>query len=134
MGLFSKIFGKKASVFVEGDGNFDQEVVGESNYQKHLKRLCGGYSKVGARTEVTAELHYENKNPYDDKAIRVDVLGKTVGYLCREDARLYRKRIKKTGHEGIIVSCNAKIFGGKKVGVFKRTSFGIWLDLDIDEL
>ena len=134
MGFLFKIFGEKESIFIEGDGGYDLEVVGESNYQKHLKKLCAGYSKEGSRTEVVAKLHHEDRNPHDPKAIRVDINGKTVGYLCREDARLYRKRIKKTGHEGIIVSCNAKIFGGKKVGLFKKTYFGVWIDLPIEEL
>ncbi len=134
MGIFSKLFGRKEKVFVEGDGGFDLEIVGESHYQKHLNKLCGGHTKEGSKKEVVAELHYEDKNPHDNKAIRVDVNGKTVGYLSREDARYYRKRIGKTGNEGIIISCNAKIFGGKKLGVFKKTSFGVWLDLPFEEL
>jgi hypothetical protein len=134
MRFFSKLFGEKEKVFIEGDGGFDLEVVGESNYQKHLKKLCGGYSKEGSRTEVIAELHYENNNPHDKLAIRVDINGKTAGYLPREDARFYRKRVRKAGHEGIIISCNGKIFGGKKLGLFKKTFFGVWLDLPIDEL
>jgi len=134
MSLFSKLFGEKETVFVDGDGDFDLEVVGESRYVKHLKKICGGYSKSGHRKEVTAELHYEDKNSYDNKAIRVDINGKTVGYLDREDARFYRRKINKTGHEGIIVSCNAVIVGGKKLGLLKRTYFGVWLDLPLDKL
>jgi hypothetical protein len=110
------------------------EIVGESHYQRHLKKLSGGYSKDGSRTKVIAELHYENKNPHDNQAIRVDINRKTVGYLSREDARFYRKRIRKTGHEGIIIACNAVIVGGKKLGLLNKTNFGAWLDLPIEEL
>ena len=56
------------------------------------------------------------------------------GYLSREDARLYRKRIKKAGHDGITIQCNGKIFGGKKLGLFSNTNFGVWLDLPIEKL
>ena len=134
MSLFSKLFGEKETVFVDGNGEFDLEVVRESHYVKHLKKICGGYSKSGHREKVTAELHYEDDNPYDNKAIRVDINGKTVGHLSREDARFYRKKINKAGHEGIIVSCNAVIVGGKKLGLLKKTNFGVWVDLPLDEL
>ena len=134
MGIFSKLFGEKETIYIEGDGGFDLEVVGESHYQRHLKKLCGGYSKEGSKTEVVAKLIFENKNPHDNQAIRVDVEGKTVGYLSREDARLYRKRVRKTGHDGITMLCNGKIFGGKKLGLLSKTNFGVWLDLPIEKL
>jgi len=134
MGLFSKLFGEKETVYIEGDGGFDLEVVGESNYQKHLKKLCGGYSKEGSKTEVIAKLIFENNNPHDNQAIRVDIEGKTVGYLSREDARIYRKRIRKAGYDEITILCNGKIFGGKKLGLLRKTNFGVWLDLPIEEL
>jgi len=134
MGFFSRLFAEKEKVFIEGDGGFNQEVVGESHYQNQLKRISGGYTEKGSRKNVVADLYYEDDNPHDKKAIRVDVSGMTVGYLRKEDARLYRRRIKKTGHEGIIVSCNAVIVGGKKLGFLNKTSFGIWLDLPIEQL
>ncbi len=134
MGFLKDLFRSKEKVHVDGRGGYDLEVVGESNYQKHLKRICGGYSKEGHRKTVTAELHYEDDNPYDKKAVRVDVANGTVGYLSREDARLYRKRVKKTGREDIIITCNAVIVGGKKTGLFSRTYFGVWIDLPLEEL
>ncbi len=35
MGIFSKLFGDEEATFIEGVGDFDQEIVGESHYQKH---------------------------------------------------------------------------------------------------
>lgn len=134
MGLLSWLFGKKDKFFFEGEGSFNQEVVGESFYQKHLKRICGGYSKEGNRKQVVAELHYENYNKYDDKAIRVDIDGCTIGYLSRANARKYRRKIEKIGHEGVIISCNAVIVGGKNLGLLNKTNFGVWLDLSINKL
>jgi hypothetical protein len=134
MSLFTKLFGEQETVFIDGGGEFDQEVVGESHYQNHLKKICGGYKRRGNRKEVFARLHYENNNPHDKQAIRVDINGKTAGYLPREDARYYRKRIEKVGQEGIVISCNAIIFGGKKFGFLRKTHFGVLLDLPLKEL
>lgn len=134
MEISSKLYAEKEPVFVKGDGHYDLEVVGESHYQKHLESLCGGYSIKGSKQEVVAKLHYENCNTYDYNAIRVVVDGGTVGYLSHEMARLYRKRIEKAGQDGIIVSCKAKIFGGKRVWLLKKTDFGIWIDLPIEKL
>jgi hypothetical protein len=134
MGIFSELVAEKESVFIEGDNGFDLEVVGESDYQRHLKSICGGNLKQGSLKRTIAELHYEDKNPRDSEAIRVDVSGKTVGYLPIEEARLYRKKIEKTGYDEITVSCNAIIFGEKKVGLFRNTAIGVWLDLPIEKL
>jgi hypothetical protein len=81
-----------------------------------------------------AELHYDNSNPNDKNAIRVVVNGGAVGYLPPKHARLYRKRIEKTGYEGIIVSCKARILGGKRTWFFKKSDFNIWIDLSIKKL
>ena len=134
MGFLSNSNSETESVFIEGNSGFDLEVVGESDYQGHLKSICGGCLKQGSLKITIAELHYEDKNPCDSEAIRVEVNGKTVGYLPIEDARLYRKKIEKTGYEEITVSCNAIIFSEKKVGLFNKTVIGIWLDLPIEKL
>ena len=79
-------------------------------------------------------MHYENTNPHDKKAIRVVIDGGTVGYLTRKNARLFRKRIEKVRPEGLIISCDAEIIGGKRVGFFKKTDLGVLLDLPIKKL
>ena len=134
MGVFPEFFAEIEDVFIEGDGHYDLEVVGESHYQRHLKVLSGHYSNEGGDRELIAKLHYENTNPHDKKAIRVVINGGTVGYLSRKDARLFRKRIEKVGLEGLVISCNVEILGGKRVGLFKKTDFGVWLDLPIKKL
>ncbi len=118
MGIFSEFFAEVEDVFIEGDGHYDLEVVGESHYQRHLKVLTERYSKKGGDRELIVKLHYENINPHDKKAIRVVIDGGTVGYLSRKDARLFRKRIERLGFEGLVISCNAEIVGGNRVGLF----------------
>ena len=134
MGAFSEFFTEIEDVFIEGEGRYDLEVVGELHYQRHLNVLAGRHSKKGGDRELIAKLHYENTNPNDKKAIRVVIDGGTVGYLSRDDARIFRTRIEKVGMDGLIISCNAEILGGKRVGFFKVTDFGVWLDLPIKKL
>ncbi len=134
MGIFSEFITEIEDVFVDGDGHFDLEVVGVSCYQRHLRVLSNRYSKKGGERELIARLHYENTNPQDKKAIRVVIDGGTVGYLSRKNARLFRKRIEKVRPEGLIISCDAEIIGGKRVGFFKKKDFGVLLDLPIKKL
>lgn len=130
MGFISKLFGEEEAFFIEGSGSYDQELVGESHYQKHLKKLSGGYKKEGNRVKVIVRLHHENSNPHDNRAIRAAINGKTVGYLPKEHARAFRWERKKAGQEGVVCSCDGIIVGGKKVGLFKKTYFGVWIDID----
>lgn len=134
MGIFSEFITEIEDAFIDGDGHFDLEVIGESRYQRHLRVLSERYSKKFLDRELIARLHYENTNPHDKKAIRVVIDGGIVGYLSHKDARLLRKRIEKVKPEGLIISCDAEIIGGKRVGFFKKTDFGVWLDLPIKKL
>ena len=81
-----------------------------------------------------AKLHYEKGNPSDKYEISVVVICGTVGYLLPDKARLYRKKIEKAGQDGIIVSCKARIVGGKKAWLIKKTNFNVWIDLPIEKL
>lgn len=106
-----------------GTGDFDFEIVGESKYQKALRAIAGAGE---VRHECTARILLEDENPYDNKAVRVDIGGKTVGYFSREDARSYRRQIAKHGR--IVGECDAVIIGGGK-----GRSLGVWLDLPTND-
>jgi hypothetical protein len=134
MGIYSEFTAEFEDVFIQGDGQYDLEVVGESLYQKYLKALSDSCKKNGDRKELLAKLHYENANPHDKKAIRVVINGGTVGYLSPKNARAFRKRVEKVGMEGLIISCNAEIVGGRRVGLLRRTDYGVWLDLPLKNL
>lgn len=134
MGLFSEFTMEIEDVFIEGNGHYNLEVVGELLYQKYLKHLSASCKKTAGRRGLVAKLHYENANPHDKKAIRVVINGGTVGYLSRKDARLFRKRIEEVGMEGLVISCNAEIVGGSRVGLLRKTDYGVWLDLPLKQL
>jgi hypothetical protein len=137
MGLFSQLFGgtKKPETIANlpGPGTYSLDIVGESKYQSTLEKICGGRTEEGHEKIVQATLIHEDDNPYDNKAIRVDIDGMTVGYLSRENAREYRTRLKEAGHPGITATCSAIIVGGWDRGARDRGHFGVKLDLPTDE-
>jgi hypothetical protein len=74
---------------LHGPGTFSINIVGESHYQDALNELCGGKTRDGHDIIVKAELIHEDDNPFDDKAIRIDINGMTVGYFSKKIAREY---------------------------------------------
>lgn len=108
-----------SSANLPGPGDFAFEIVGESNYQPALRRIAG---RGEVRHECVATVIMEDSNPHDDKAVRVDIDGETVGYFARQAARSYRKQM--AAHGRIEATCNAVIVGGGK-----GRSLGVWLDL-----
>lgn len=116
-------------LFLNGPGTYNIDVVGESNYQNALIKICGGHSRDGHNKVIRAQLIHENSNPHDNMAIRIDIQGMTVGYLTRTLAREFRKRLLESGYPGKPASCNAIIVGGWDRGKGDKGHFGVRLDL-----
>jgi len=137
MGLFSWLFGKASQdetvANLPGPGTYSVDIVGESKYQPALEAICGGRTDESQETIVVATLVHEDDNPYDNRAIRVDIQGRTVGYLSRENARQYRKAIRDGGYPGITATCSAMIVGGWDRGRGDRGHYGVKLDLPANE-
>lgn len=114
---------------ISGPGLFAVEVVGESHYQAWLERLCGGRSEESAEVYVRANLVFDDKNPYDRTAVRIDIQFGTVGHLSREDAKRFRWAMRTWGVRDRSVSCDAVIVGGWERRNGQRGHFGIKLDL-----
>ena len=134
MGIYTEFDNEVESIFVAGDGLYDLEVVGEPRYQNYLEILNKRLLKQGGQQALIAKLHYENCNPYDNKAIRVVIDGGKVGYLLPGDARLFRMRLERVGQEGVIIACNAIITGGNRNWNLKRTDLEVRLDLPLSKL
>lgn len=137
MGLFSRLFGgrseHKPMANLPGPGTYSIDIVGESKYQSALEVICGGRTEESQKKIVEAMLVHEDDNPYDNKAIRVDIQGRTVGYLSRQDARQYRKKLTEAGYPGINATCSAMIVGGWERPGGDKGHFGVKLDLPTDD-
>ena len=121
-----------APVVLTGTGKFALLAVGESHYQDALEEICGGRSKGGRRFSCSATLIHEDENPHDHRAVRVDINGRTVGYLSRDMAPRYRAALEKAGQAGAMAQCGARIVGGWDRGEDDRGHFGVKLDVPID--
>jgi len=114
--------GPKFSVAAGGSRDsrgYNTATVGESNYQPALRAIAG--KRTGYVTlHLSAKLVLENDNPLDPNAVLVTIHGKTVGYLSRTKAIVYRASMPPK-----IATCRAKVCGGGA----SRPSYGVWLDL-----
>ena len=93
------------TIDLSGSGIFSVSIVGESYYQENLKQICGGYSESETDMILTAVLVYDDENQYDNKAIKVEISGKTVGHLSQADAINYRTHMLSKGWSGLSVIC-----------------------------
>lgn len=135
MGFFSNLFGggrEAAPPPAEplprhrfpSEGAF-QSIVGESNYQPAIEAVAGGRTPDGADQFTEAQLVLEDENRYDDQAVRVDIGGRPVGYLSRQDARKYRRVLEELGVGRVIGVCDAWVRGGWDRGPSDRGDFGV---------
>ncbi len=104
------------------------EVVGESRYQEALDEICGGKDSEGHEEELTASLILDDGNSYDNKAVRIEIEGDTVGFLSRSNARKFRKRYATRKSP---FRCEAIILGGWNRGRGDTGHYGVRLGLDL---
>jgi hypothetical protein len=107
-------------------GEFEVDVVGESRHQRELQEIAL-HSAPGK--SLTAVLILEDDNPADKNAVLVTILGRKVGYLARDDAPTFRKRLKKKADWSAVSVCRAVLTGGHELPNGTKASFGVMLDL-----
>jgi hypothetical protein len=115
----------------ERDDEFSLPIVGESHYQEALEAVCGGRDEDGVDRVLDACLTLEDSNPYDPQAVRVDIGGKTVGYLSRDDARRFRQKRAEDSQTADTTPCKARVKGGWDRGADDRGNFGVWLNISL---
>ena len=111
-------------------GEYELEVVGESNYQPTLWAACGGTIGDRIRHNVVAVLVPEPQNAYDADAIAVQIDGTTVGYLSRDTAVRYRPGLLELmEHNGGHIALEGVVVGG---GSYEDGAgrLGLWLKHD----
>jgi len=140
MSLFTSLFGShaptqrsttKALVYLSGAAKFEIESTGEEHYQAALEAICGPRIRTGVNRYETASLKLEDKNPQDQNAVRVEILGKQIGYLSPKAAILYRQLLIARGMPKGIGQCAAVIRGGWVSSDGRKGPYYVWLDLPI---
>ncbi len=91
-------------ILLKGHGQYAVPIVGELYHQDVLKQICGGLSEP---MKCKASLAFEDANPRDPGAVRVDIEGNKVGYLSREMARIYREIMLAEGYPQAVGQCEA---------------------------
>lgn len=116
---------------VRGNGSFSFEVVGESHYQAAFSAIYGSKTEDGLDEIAVAQLVLEDDNKHDNKAVRVEIENRTVGYLPRGVAREFRKAVgdnsSAKGYQAFLV--DARVKGGWDRGGGDTGHYGVWLDL-----
>jgi hypothetical protein len=97
----------------------DVDIVGESQYQAHIKAV----QKKAGGGPFTITLVADVKNAYDSNAVVVMADGGPVGYLSRDTAKLWQQTVLAANAEGYTVTGTAEVFGGEK-GKPSRGVFG----------
>lgn len=115
----------KSKFVIAGDGDYDFDIVGESNYQDALERIAGR-SDESAEYYCTAQLVPEPKNSHDNRAIRVDIDSRTVGYIARNETSDFHSVLG-----GRSANVDALIVGGWERGKRGRGHFGVKLDIAV---
>lgn len=119
---------KRRAEKANGEAWCDLPIVGESNYQDALSRICGGHTRDGHQLHTRARLVPDPSNRYDQNAIRVDIDGQTVGYLKREHAARYTKRLMEEGLTGEVLDVRAYVSGGWRTNQHDKGHFGVQLE------
>lgn len=107
-------------------GDFNFELAEDDRYQDALTKLANGPAKE--KRIITANLIPENDNPQDDRSVRVDINEMTVGYLRRDNARSFRRRLSAKKLKDQITACHAIIASSQKQGAQKE-AFNVFLDI-----
>lgn len=119
-------------LYLEGDGTFEFDIVGESFYQDHLAKIAGPKSEDGVNVKRIATLVPEPGNPHDSNAVGVFIDDMKVGHLSRDNALSWHEALRRRGRSGQSVEVDALISGGwvrKRGGEVNEGHYGVKLDI-----
>lgn len=109
------------------NGIFATHVMGEQYHRENLEQLCGP-STGEDDLRIVAQLIPEKDNPFDANAVRVDIEGLTVGHLSREDALVFRKRLRRVIEAGRPIMCEARV---RRNDRGNRSYYEVYLEADL---
>lgn len=111
-------------ILVQSSGNFLVSLAGESHYFDAISRATN--RRTGEHA-MLAEIIREPDNKFDSNAVRVEISGRTVGYIPREDAPSFH------GLLNYGKSINKRVFASCRVWISdEEESYGS-VSLDIDD-
>lgn len=120
----------QVSTTLSNGGQFEFDLVGESNYQRRIWSMLP--NEVTAldkqRAYFIGDINLEDDNEHDKQAVNFTIDGRLVGYFSREDARKFRKLIKKHDLNPNNLTCRSVVIGGKD------KSYGVWLEINLDAI
>ena len=131
MSLLTWLFGKglpQTAIQLARSRGFQQDIVGESNYQDALTKIVGRKSEFASTDVFDAVLVCENDNPHDSNAVGIMISGKKVGHLSSRDAISFRMELAKIDSSLPQTIVDAKIVGGWK-NEESEGAFGVKLKL-----
>lgn len=122
--------------FRPSPNGFEQEATAESHYQDELDYLVMVTEPTDGEIIADAELWMEDWNEYDPKAVAVSIEGDTIAYLSSKagDNTAYREQVKALGYPNCIGECKAKIVGGHQLEDDSKASYGVRLNIDVNNL
>jgi hypothetical protein len=111
-------------------GRYAVSLVGEARFQDAISAEVRELHGVrGSSIDCTAELVVESHNRQEPGAVSVRVKNRVVGYLGRDSAVIFRRRLAQHGRTGQTTTCGARIVGGTLTRTSERTPYSVRLDL-----
>lgn len=107
--------------------SFPFDVVGESNYQKALEKIAGGFRRDTQAVDVTAKIVLDPTNSYDENAVRVEIDKQTVGFLPADEALRIGGMMREQGVHAAVVE--AQLRGGWRTNQHDKGHFGVKLKM-----
>ncbi|MGP3725908.1 HIRAN domain-containing protein [Cereibacter sphaeroides] len=117
---------------LDGEGEYEFEIVGERFYQDALAAIAGPKTEDGVEHYCEAVLEHEPRNPYDPNAVAVLIAKRKVGHLPKEFAPRFLDLLERRGHAGSRVAVAAVVTGGwrrNRRGAVDEGFYGVKLDM-----
>jgi hypothetical protein len=137
MGLFTNFFSskvqekksEKVEVFaLIGGLKFQLRITGDEYHQNALEAICGPHRRGGVNRLETAWLILGDQNNTSKNAVRVEIHGRTVGYLNPQAAISYRQKLFERNTPTAVGRCQAVIKGGWISSDGRKGLYEVWLD------
>jgi hypothetical protein len=94
-------------------------VAGTWYYRDNIDAVRGRSASLRCRAELIPEVD----NPHDPNSVRVEIMGRTVGHLARNDAEQFRSRFGTAS-----TSCGAEIDVSWRG---RNRQWGVHLDIEL---